>query len=192
MQRMPKALFVFLCCLFLGLSTLSAQQKATVNHGVSLRGDPSTANPPIGHLDKNEKVTLLAKRPRAGFYHVQTADGIKGWIGVKYLTVGGQASRVPTPSPTPGASPGENATVCGIVASTHYASSSRRAPTFVNLDKPYPNQPFTILIWGEDLAKFDPKPTTWDGKRVCATGTISSYQGRPEIVAKEPGQIRVQ
>jgi DNA/RNA endonuclease YhcR with UshA esterase domain len=86
---------------------------------------------------------------------------------------------------------GENVTVCGTVASTHYASSSRRAPTFVNLDKPYPNQPFTILIWGEDLSKFNPKPTTWDGKRVCATGTISLYQGRPEIVAKEPGQIKV-
>src|SRR5262249_34165807 len=87
---------------------------------------------------------------------------------------------------------GENATVCGIVASTHYAGESRRSPTFVNLDKAYPNQPFTILIWGEDLAKFNPKPTTWDGKRVCATGTISSYQNRPEVVAKSPGQITVE
>jgi hypothetical protein len=28
------------------------------------------------------------------------------------------------------------------------------SPTFVNLDKPYPNQPFTILIWGKNLPKF--------------------------------------
>lgn len=87
---------------------------------------------------------------------------------------------------------GETATVCGVVAGTHYAASSRGNPTFVNVGAPYPKQPFTILVWGEDLAKFDPKPSTWDGKRVCATGTITSYQGRPEIVAKAPGQVAVE
>ncbi len=86
---------------------------------------------------------------------------------------------------------GENATVCGVVASTHYARGSRGNPTFVNLDKPYPNQVFTIVIWGEDLPKFSPKPSTWEGKRVCATGVISSYRGVPEIVAKSPGQVTV-
>jgi hypothetical protein len=63
---------------------------------------------------------------------------------------------------------GETATVCGVVASTHYATQTKGSPTFVNIDKPYPNEPFTILIWGEDLQKFSPKPITWDGKRVCA------------------------
>lgn len=72
-----------------------------------------------------------------------------------------------------------------------YAVGSRGTPTFLNLDKPYPNQVFTILIWGEDLAKFSPKPSAWEGKRVCATGAIASYRGSPEIVAKSPGQITV-
>lgn len=87
---------------------------------------------------------------------------------------------------------GENATVCGVVAGTHYAENSHGAPTFVNLGAPYPKQPFTILIWGEDLSKFNPKPSSWEGKRVCATGTITSYQGRPEIVAKEGAQVTVE
>jgi hypothetical protein len=87
---------------------------------------------------------------------------------------------------------GETATVCGVVAGTHYAASSRGNPTFVNVGPPYPKQLFTILIWGDDLPKFSPKPSTWDGKRVCATGTIASYQGRPEIVAKAPGQVTVE
>ncbi len=86
---------------------------------------------------------------------------------------------------------GENATVCGVVSSTHYARGSRGNPTFVNLDKPYPDQLFTIVIWDEDLPKFSPRPSTWEGKRVCATGVISSYRGVPEIVAKSPGQITV-
>lgn len=64
---------------------------------------------------------------------------------------------------------GENATVCGVAASTHYAANSRGNPTFVNLDKPYPNQVFTILIWGEDLGEFNPKPSTWEGKKVSAS-----------------------
>jgi len=48
---------------------------------------------------------------------------------------------------------GEHATVCGLVASTHYAARSRSNPSFVNLDKSYPNHVVTIVIWGEDLAK---------------------------------------
>jgi len=84
---------------------------------------------------------------------------------------------------------GENATVCGIAASVHTATSSKGSPTFVNLDKPYPNQVFTILVWGSDRGKFSPAPATWQGKNVCATGVITLYRGSPEIVAHEAGQI---
>jgi len=72
-------------CSFFGVSIASAQQ-ATVNHAVSLRGDPSTKNAPIGHLLKNSTVTLLAAKPQGGFYHIQTAEGQEGWVAAKYLT----------------------------------------------------------------------------------------------------------
>src|SRR6185312_12900188 len=78
---------------------------------------------------------------------------------------------------------GENATVCGVVAGVHTATGSRGSPTFVNLDKRYPNQVFTILIWGSDLGKFTLPPATWDGKHVCVTGTITSYRGVAEVIA---------
>ena len=45
---------------------------------------------------------------------------------------------------------GEKATVCGVVASEKTATSSRGVPTFINLDAAYPNQLFTILVWGDD------------------------------------------
>ena len=86
---------------------------------------------------------------------------------------------------------GANATVCGIVASLHFAAHSRGTPTFVNLDKPYPNQVFTILIWGDDMPKFYPKLDSWVTKRVCVTGKITSYRGVPEIVAKAPEQVAI-
>lgn|SRR5215831_8281520 len=85
---------------------------------------------------------------------------------------------------------GERATICGVAAGIHYAARSRGRPTFINLDKPYPNQVFTILIWGEDLAKFN-NPASWEGKRVCATGTITLYRGSPEIVATSSNQITI-
>ena len=87
---------------------------------------------------------------------------------------------------------GENATVCGVVAGIHTATSSKGSPTFVNLDKAYPNQVFTILIWGSDREKFTPAPANWEGKRVCATGVITLYRGIPEIVTHDVGQISFQ
>jgi hypothetical protein len=87
---------------------------------------------------------------------------------------------------------GENATVCGEVASTHYAARSRGNPTFINLDKPYPSQIFTVLIWGSDRPKFGAPEERYQDKHICVTGMISDYRGVPEVVAHEPSQIKVQ
>src|SRR5580698_1296587 len=87
---------------------------------------------------------------------------------------------------------GERATVCGEVASTHYAVSSRGSPTFINLDKPYPNQIFTVLIWGTNRPKFGDPEEAYRGKHICVTGKMSDYKGAPEIIAYEPSQIKVQ
>jgi len=87
---------------------------------------------------------------------------------------------------------GERVTVCGNVASTHYAARTRGSPTFVNLDKPYPDEVFTVLIWGSDRPKFGDPEETYRSKRICVTGKISDYKSIPEIVASEPSQIKVQ
>jgi len=86
---------------------------------------------------------------------------------------------------------GERATVCGEVASTHYAARSRGNPTFINLDKPYPNQIFTVLIWGSDRPKFGDPEETYRSRRICVTGKITDYKDVPEIIAYEPSQIKV-
>jgi DNA/RNA endonuclease YhcR with UshA esterase domain len=86
---------------------------------------------------------------------------------------------------------GEVATVCGIVASTRYASSTRGKPTFLNLGKAYPNQIFTVMIWGEDREKFGEPEEKYRDKNICVTGLISMYRGVPEIIAKDPKQIRI-
>lgn len=86
---------------------------------------------------------------------------------------------------------GEKATVCGVVASASYASRSKGQPTFLNLDKPYPHPIFTAMIWGEDRPKFDQPEVRLRDKRICAKGTISLYEGVPEIVLRDPEQLWV-
>jgi hypothetical protein len=86
----------------------------------------------------------------------------------------------------------EAATVCGVVVSAQHAESSRRSPTFLDLDHPDPQQPFTIVIWGADRAKFGTPEISYAGKRVCVTGTIEEDRGTPRIVATDPSQIRIE
>lgn len=84
---------------------------------------------------------------------------------------------------------GEKATVCGTVASSHYASDVEGQPTFINLDEPYPDQVFTILIWGDYRGKFATPPERWSG-RLCVTGRIKAYRGKPEVKVYSPSQIQ--
>lgn len=87
---------------------------------------------------------------------------------------------------------GSVATVCGKVLSPRFASSTKGQPTFLNLDKPYPNQEFTVVIWGSDRPKFGVPEVVYRDKSVCVTGAITAYRGGAEIVATDPKQIQVQ
>lgn len=87
---------------------------------------------------------------------------------------------------------GQDATVCGEVITTSYADSSKGQPTFLNFDKPYPKQIFTVVIWGENRSKFGRPDQDFKGKRICVSGKITAYAGKPEIVVSDPKQIKVE
>jgi hypothetical protein len=87
---------------------------------------------------------------------------------------------------------GETATVCGRVASAHFAPETKGQPTFLNLDRAYPNAIFTILILGADRPKFGRPIATYRDKQVCVSGKITSHRDIPEIVISTPGQIQIQ
>ncbi len=86
---------------------------------------------------------------------------------------------------------GERQTVCGTVVSAHYAYNLNGQPTFLNLDQPYPNQIFTIVIWGDNRDKFKTPPETLEGQKICVTGKIKNYRGGPQIIVSKPSQIRI-
>ncbi|MGO8990548.1 MAG: DNA-binding protein [bacterium] len=86
---------------------------------------------------------------------------------------------------------GKEKTVCGVVVSATYASGTQGQPTFLYLDRPYPNQIFTVVIWGMDRKTFNSPPEVfYKGKTICVTGKIKSYKVGPEIMVNDPSQIR--
>lgn len=96
-----------------------------------------------------------------------------------------------TPEET-GSHIGEVQTVCGEVVSTKYATRSNRQPTFLNLNKPYPDQIFTALIWDADRDKFKSPPEIFYNRiRIRVTDMIEEYKGKPEILVNDPSQITV-
>lgn len=86
---------------------------------------------------------------------------------------------------------GRPATVCGTVVSASHSMKTKGQPTFLNLDAPYPQQVFTIVVWGSDRAKFGAPEVQYMGRRLCVTGTVQAYRGKAEIVATAPGQIEL-
>jgi hypothetical protein len=85
---------------------------------------------------------------------------------------------------------GQVATVCGRVASAKYAADSKGQPTFLNLDKPYPNHVFTAVIWGKDRGAFSDAPESLAGRHICVSGTVQLYRGKAEILVSGPNQIQ--
>lgn len=84
---------------------------------------------------------------------------------------------------------GEEATVCGVITGAKFSDHRNRQPTFLDFGPPHPDQEFTVLIWGADRAKFDYAPESLRGEKICVTGTITEFKGKPEIKVSEPSQI---
>ena len=88
---------------------------------------------------------------------------------------------------------GKSVTVCGRVALVDYVVNSVGRPTYLNLDRPYPNHIFTVIIWGENRSKFPTLPEkAYSGKKICVSGTVTSFQEEPQIVVTRPSQITVE
>jgi len=82
---------------------------------------------------------------------------------------------------------GEYACVAGRV---DHVYTSEKGTIFINFRPDYKTSPFGVVIFGSDAYKF-PNPNQYEGKTVEITGLIKTYQGRPEIVLNDPGQIKI-
>lgn len=88
---------------------------------------------------------------------------------------------------------GDSATVCSKVFSTRFVATAENTPTFLNLGAGYPNQKLTLVIWADVRKRFVNAPEEYlQDKSICVTGKLELYKGRPQMVIKDPSQIKLQ
>jgi endonuclease G len=74
---------------------------------------------------------------------------------------------------------GEEIKVCGTVVSTRY---SRSGNLWMNVDKQFPNQIFSVFIRKKDLANFSYDPAVeLQKQQVCFTGVVENFNGAPTM-----------
>jgi DNA/RNA endonuclease YhcR with UshA esterase domain len=77
-----------------------------------------------------------------------------------------------------------------IVTGTVAQVSVRPGIVFLNMDKPYPHSPFTLVILPAATNQFS-NVRALKGASVEAMGKITNYHGRPEIVLEHSNQLTV-
>jgi DNA/RNA endonuclease YhcR with UshA esterase domain len=82
---------------------------------------------------------------------------------------------------------GENTCVEGRVLRVF---TSRSGTTFLDFCRDYRNCPFTSVIFAGDRSRFG-NLGSLEGRNVQVLGEITTYNGRAEIIIRDPKQIRV-
>ncbi|UTA67921.1 MULTISPECIES: hypothetical protein [Emticicia] len=84
-------------------------------------------------------------------------------------------------------------TVKGKVAGARrFDSGNERAPfLLINLDENYPNSPLTVVVYKEVLEKTTLNAEDLTGKKVVATGKISVFRGRNQLVIEKIEDLKI-
>jgi len=81
---------------------------------------------------------------------------------------------------------GSSGCVAGLVVRVYAA---RTGNTFLDFCQDYRTCPFTSVIFASDKDKFGDLASL-QGKRVEIRGDVITYQGHPEIIIRDPQQVR--
>ena len=120
------------------------------------------------------------------------------------VLVGRRTGRPPSSSlPSRDPSGGEAATCVGIHDAAALAGkdgcvsgrvlkvfTSKGGNTFFDFCEDYHDCPFTSVIFSSDKSKFGDVQSL-AGRQIEIRGSITVYQGKPEIILRDAGQIRV-
>lgn len=85
---------------------------------------------------------------------------------------------------------GQSVMACGKLVEVKHLGSRH----YLNLDKSYPNQTLTILIWNNDYRWFEERFGSIDtkiGHRFCARGVVEEYKNNMQIQIKNPQFLRL-
>ncbi|WBJ99010.1 hypothetical protein [Methylocystis parvus] len=84
----------------------------------------------------------------------------------------------------------ESVLACGRVAQV----SAHPEITYINLDRPYPDQTLALVVWQNDLAAYEARfgnLSALEGRRVCAQGVIEEHKGSLQMILKNPQFLRL-
>ena len=82
----------------------------------------------------------------------------------------------------------EKVKICGTVVSTKLSSKGN---VFLNLDKGFPNQIFTVSIFKDKMVNFSYLPHEYlKGRTICVEGKISDFNGTPSMSIENEKAIR--
>lgn len=87
---------------------------------------------------------------------------------------------------------GQTVTVCGKIFTARFLEQANKQPTLLNMGAAFPNQPFTVVIFGESRSNFTYKPEEFlNGKDICVTGLIQEYKGKPQMIVTKETEVKV-
>lgn len=82
--------------------------------------------------------------------------------------------------------------VKGVVAGARRFESGERAPLLlINLDEAYPHTPLTVVLYKEVLEKASIDVDALTGKKVVASGKISVFKGRNQLVIEKLEDLKI-
>jgi DNA/RNA endonuclease YhcR with UshA esterase domain len=84
----------------------------------------------------------------------------------------------------------ETVTISDKVYSTKLIENTNMV--LLDLGGEHPNQYLTVVIKGEDRAKFNSKPEEYyKGREVTVTGKLIDYRGKPEIIVGSADDLKL-
>ena len=88
---------------------------------------------------------------------------------------------------------GDSVKVCAPIFTTRYFEKAPNSPTLLNAGGAYPNQIFTIVIYGAVRKEMGGAPEKdYKEQNVCVTGKVELYKDKPQIVVHSASQLVVQ
>lgn len=175
------------------------------DEAIRIREGPGTDYEAIGALAPGACITIFGRNADASWVYMATADSFTGWVAAWLLTIDGDLSQVAVrydsdhnvaAMQTPAIQAiqlcanianllGSNVTCKIEAAYCVYLPDEDGSPTFCT-DKPYPNQLFQFVVFGEDWSEYN-------NRCVVITGLLETYfngqQGLLQIVGHDRSQI---
>jgi hypothetical protein len=93
---------------------------------------------------------------------------------------------------------GQQVIVKAKVLTVFYAKNSNGKPTFLNLDKDFPNNPIAVIIFEKELKKLKIDATQYKSKTIIVKGKVEwykdeekPYKNKPSIIIYNNEQISI-